>query len=102
MGEELHEHADMVWNALVGLCTIIAIGVSWFLRVLYKDLQRMRSTLNEFKLKVAEDYVKEYDFKEAVGALKEEFHSSLKPLCDRVTKLDDFLRGLPPSRRPTT
>ena len=90
-------HEDELWQVLEWAGFVILAIAGLLMKVLWSKLTKLSDTVVKLQLEIANEYVKEDDFKDAIGSLKTEFHDTIKPLCDRVTLLDDFLRRVRPA-----
>ena len=66
--------------------------VTWFIKLLWTKATTLEKDLELLKLKISEEYVKKDDFKEAIADFKLDFKEAITPLCDKINKIDDYLR----------
>jgi len=100
MGEELAHHAEDIWTVLGYIALGAGALVVAVVKVIWSRQTKLYDIVGDIKLDLAANYIQNDDFKDEIGSLKKEFHNALKPLCDRVTKMDDFLRQGPTLPRP--
>jgi hypothetical protein len=74
------------------LSAIFAIA-GWFIKLLWSGHSESKREIEMLKLKLAEDYVKRDDFYEVVREFKQDLKESIAPLCDKITKIDDWVRN---------
>lgn len=80
------------WSVLGLLGALIAIIV--FLMVfIWKEHASLNTKLVKMELEMKEYYVKYDVFNSVIKDFKTELHTSMQPLCDRVTSIDAFLRA---------
>lgn len=66
--------------------------VSWFIRLLWSKATTLEKEVELLKLKISEEYVKKDDFKDAIADFKLDLKDTITPLCDKINKIDDYLR----------
>lgn len=66
--------------------------VGWFVKLLWGGQKETREQMEALKLELAKDYVRKDDFKDAVAGFKAELRDNIGPLCDKINKIDDYLR----------
>ena len=104
-------HEEELWKVLewvmggVMILGGILIKVIWSRQTeLYQAQVEIWKGIATVQLQLANDYVKEDDFKEAINKLEGAIHTSSKEMCDRMSSLESFLRQVPlspaPPRRP--
>lgn len=64
----------------------------WFIKLLWNGQKDMKEELEHLKLKLAEEYTKKSDFKEAIAEFRADLRDSNTLLCDKIAKIDDYLR----------
>ena len=92
--------------AILGTALISAVGFT--LHLIYgrvktseEDIKMITKSLEELKLELAKNYATNADVISAVQSIKLELHGTIKPLYDRVTQMDEYLRkGLPKTPVP--
>ena len=70
----------------------IAGVISWFIKLLWDGNKKNKEELEILKLKLAEEYIKKSEIKEAVIQFRQELKDTITPLCEKLTKIDDWLR----------
>ena len=74
---------------------VLTIGggiVGWFVKLLWNNNKEIQIQMEALKLELAKDYVRKDDFKEAIAGFKAELRDNIGPLCDKINKIDDYLR----------
>lgn len=66
--------------------------VGWFVKLLWNNNKEVRNQVEALKLELAKDYVRRDDFKEAIAGFKTELRDTIVPLCEKINKIDDYLR----------
>ena len=80
------------WSVLGLLGALVAIIV--FLMIfIWKGHADLHDKLVGIELEMKEYYVKYDVFNNVIKDFKNELHTSMQPLCDRVTSIDAFLRA---------
>jgi hypothetical protein len=74
------------------LYTITGI-ISWFIKLLWDGNKDNKREIEMLKLKLAEEYIKKDEIRDAITAFKQELRETINPLCDKITKIDDWLRS---------
>ena len=93
--DELTHHANDLMTVLGYVALFVGAMVVAIIKVIWSRQTKLYDIVNGVQLDLAGNYTKNDDFKDEVESLKKEFHNALEPLCDRVTKMDDFLRRGP-------
>ena len=70
----------------------VAGVVGWFVKMIWSNQKETQEQMDALKLEVAKDYVRKDDFKDAIAAFKTELRDNIGPLCDKINKIDDWLR----------
>lgn len=73
------------------LYVVTGVG-TWFIKLLWNGQKDLEKEVELLKLKLSEEYVKKDDFKEAIADFKLDFKEAITPLCDKINKIDDYLR----------
>jgi hypothetical protein len=101
-------HEKELWVIIEwALIVIVSIG-GVLIKMIWSrqsDLSKEQTTMwkhiSNVELNIANTYVKDNEFKEAIASLKLEFHDTINPLCLRVSSMDNFLRKQPPPHPPS-
>lgn len=84
----MFEHIGVIEFILYSVTGVI----SWFIKLLWDGTKNNENNIELLKLKLAEEYIKKEEIKEAVQQFRMELKEAINPLCDKITKIDDWLR----------
>lgn len=79
--------------SILNIVFTLVTGVGgWFVKLLWNNNKEIKEQMEALKLELAKDYVRRDDFKEAIAGFKAELRDNIGPLCDKINKIDDYLR----------
>ena len=81
-----------LWSIIQGIMGVLLFIIGILVKVVWTRQNELLQKWEDMRISLAENYVRDTEFKEAIIDFKKELHTSLIPLCDRVTKIDEFLR----------
>ena len=80
------------WSVLGLLGALVAI-IMFLMVFIWKGHADLNAKMVKMELEMKEYYVKYDVFNNVIKDFKNELHTSMQPLCDRVTSIDAFLRA---------
>lgn len=69
--------------------------VGWFVKLLWGGQKELREEIKRLELTLIGDYTKHEVVKDLVGDLKKELKDNFVTVCDKINKIDDYLRARP-------
>ena len=86
----------MEFLEVIGYVVYAIFGVvSWFVKQVWDKHKELEDEVEKIKLNLAENYTKKEDFKDFVSSIRQDLKDTINPLCEKINKIDDYLREHP-------